>query len=843
VTFVRLSGSGLGLPHVDGQLTILGFEILLPDPHPSVGLPAHRGRIWIEGANGLHLLYGKNGAGKTTLLRAICDLFEGRKSATRIHCFVRLQDDVRKGIFGRPSEEINDPAFFSVSGWARFVQDAAHSIQLEEREGGFLSSNASHFLSVAGLEWDEDKVQEVLTSDLAQRLTPLEVRPWEEVARYFLAIQLAYDAISRGYRAVGSVQTEAIGEIATSGILRLSPNGKSGSPSWKVDLAASVSGETPGLLQMQSETRATLRDYLCELYPEAANSDADLERVCSLFLFGVGELEEHLRNTDSGLLRSRQNIEELFGLLPEPKHNLVTYEVDGWWGLEIKRPLPGWPTLLRLDDSTDLNGWIRNSFGSVFGQEAPLHRKQAHRPSLDQATRRVLDGLTGSEVYIHGGPEGGRVELDGHLIRKDVLNNVQVEEVTSTSKGAAEGLSESPLMWTSKDSDRIEGLARQVSKFGEILPLLKIGLGGLRLEPDWNIASWLEGTPAELKALDEPSGEWVSVDELSDAQRRWVGNALTIGQARETSQAMVLVGDEVDAGVHVKASMSIFSTLSSLPGVGFVTSHSPTALRTPRARLLFVGRDADGKVIVDSGGLASDVVAAAEVLGVDVTDLLASKYLTVVVEGTHDEIVLEGILKGENILDRMLIIPGRGTYAMKGIPDAKLLVEFTDHRILVVVDNTRGPRLQPVVESLKSAHSHRKSKKAGLKESGLKELQSKATPEEKMVLEVVERSYLRGFIDRLDLHGLPTRDVVDLLPAESFGLDIDWPQLREKHRRGRKGRDFKTWVRETHGVSIKEPTVKSAVENLDGYSEGLSDLRLAVERALTRATLERGLSN
>jgi hypothetical protein len=444
---------------------------------------------------------------------------------------------------------------------------------------------------------------------------------------------------------------------------------------------------------------------------------------------------------------------------------------------------------------------------------------------------------------IYGGPEGKRVELEGHLIREDVLDDVQVEEVASTSKGAEEGLSESPLMWAGIDSDRIEGLARQVSQFGELLPLLKIGLGGLRLEPDWNIASWLEGTPAEVKALDEPSGEWVSVDELSDAQRRWVGNALTIGQARETSQAMVLVGDEADAGVHVKASMSIFSTLSGLPGVGFVTSHSPTALRTPRARLLHVCRDVDGKVTVASAGLASDAAVAADDLGVDVTDLLASKYLTVVVEGMHDEIVLKGIMKGESILDRILIIPGRGTYAMKGIPDATLLVDFTDHQILVVVDNTRGQRLQPVVESLKSSHSNRKSRKAGLKESGLKELQSEATPEEKMVLEIIERSYSRGFIDRLEVYGLPTRDVVELLPAESFGLDTDWPQLGREYRSGRKGRNFKTWLRETHGVSLKEPTVKKAVRDLDEYSEGLLALREAVEGALTRATLERGLSN
>jgi hypothetical protein len=398
-------------------------------------------------------------------------------------------------------------------------------------------------------------------------------------------------------------------------------------------------------------------------------------------------------------------------------------------------------------------------------------------------------------------------------------------------------------MWADGLSGRLEGLVGQVRQFGELLPLLSIGLGGLRLEPDWNPASLLEGVPAELMALDEPSGEWVSMEELSDAQQRWVGNALAIGQALETGHAVVLVGDEADAGVHVKASMSIFGTLSGLPGVGFVTSHSPTALRTPRVRLLHVCRDIDGKVSVGPAGLSSDVAAVALELGVDVTDLLATKYLTVIVEGMHDKIVLDGILEGEGCLERMVIIEGRGTRAMHGIPDAKLLVDFTDHLILVVVDNARGQLLRPVLESLQSSHLDHRTKKAGLRDSGLEKLQRGATPEERFLLEIIERCYMRGVIGRLDVHGLPARDVVQLLPAESFGLNVDWPQLNKEYRSDRTDRNFKTWVKETYGVSIKEGTVKKAVKELDEYPEGLIAFREAVEIALMRATLERGLAN
>ena len=78
------------------ESTMLGIEILLPDPEPSVGLPRHRGRIWLEGASGLHLLYGKNGSGKSTVLRALADLFEGRRSEAEVRCFVQLDEGLPK---------------------------------------------------------------------------------------------------------------------------------------------------------------------------------------------------------------------------------------------------------------------------------------------------------------------------------------------------------------------------------------------------------------------------------------------------------------------------------------------------------------------------------------------------------------------------------------------------------------------------------------------------------------------------------------------------------------------------------------------------------------------------
>ena len=864
-------GDTVGWRLGDDQSTMLGIEILLPEPEPSVGLPGHRGRIWLEGASGLHLLYGKNGSGKSTVLRALADLFEGRKSKAQVSCFVRLEDVSRGGNFDLSKAKEVDTGWILVPDWSLFVQDAAHSLQSQERELDLFGGRGERIFSAVGLQWDSEMAKRVLDCDLSKRLTPLEVRPWEEVARYFLALQVAHDAtigasesyarqmVHHGDEGAGGYLTGAIGEIATSGILRLSPTGVD-HPAWTVELAAALSEDTPCLHRLRTEIKESVREHLCALYPEAANSDADLQRACALFMFsGSAGRETMATLLPSTMLGTRGVIKELFGLLPNPEHSLIACDNStNWWSLECKRPLPGWPTLLDLDNPSDPNSWVKSSFISLLrGEASPSwhDRTRTHRPLLDDATRRVLDGFAGQGERRY--TTGRNLETDGTWtegdeIRAEVLRKIEGPEATSISEEAEEASRGSFIMWGGSSASRLSATAElpeleilvgQVSQFGNLLPQLGIGLGGLRLKPNWDLASWLDGMPGRLEALDEPSGEWVELDQLSEAQQRWVANALTIGHARDSANALVLIADEADVGVHVTASMSIFRTLSELPGIGFTSSHSPAALRTPLARLLHVHRNVEGNIAVGPAGFASDVEALARELGVGITDVLASNYLAVVVEGLHDEIVLKKIFEEEHHLGRMIIVPGRGTHTMKGIPDATLLVEFTDQPILIIVDNARNERLQPVVEALKLFQADHRSMKDALRESGFEDLRSGATPEERTVLEIIERSYSRRVLDRIDIYGLPTRDVIQLLPAQLFGLEADWPQLEKDYKSDRTRRDFWTWLSQEHGVDKGKKTLRKALSNLDSYTPGLSALRNAVETALTRATLERGLSS
>tara|TARA_B100000315_G_scaffold256294_1_gene301889 strand:- start:751 stop:1542 length:792 start_codon:yes stop_codon:yes gene_type:complete len=259
-------------------------------------------------------------------------------------------------------------------------------------------------------------------------------------------------------------------------------------------------------------------------------------------------------------------------------------------------------------------------------------------------------------------------------------------------------------------------------------------------------------------------------------------------------------------------------------------------------RLVNVHRNDSGKIAVTSPGLADDVEKTARRLGIDLTDVLASMYLAVIVEGSHDRIVIEELIRGEEYTDRMFVIEGRGTRSMTAVADSRLLVDFCDLRLLIVLDNVGNDRFKPVLDSLKNLCNQGVAVRNAIKESGLEQLRSESTPEERTLIEILERGACRRVLDRIDIHGLPARDIAELLPPNSFGLEHDWSHYGNEFRSTGRGRDFKTWLREEYHVSISQKTLKKAVTGLDQMTDALIALQEAVLVAAEMASRDRGLS-
>jgi hypothetical protein len=918
--------------------TILGIEVLLPNS---------MGRIWLEGAGGLHLLYGRNGAGKSMLLNALRDFFKGQQSQARVRCFMRLPDEVLGGPIGptdisRDADDLittviqsnefslHSDAPISVARdllkiqleidegidadefalndfsdseyrylrehpltdemrasfqkmvyrlhcenlWRHVLVDQWATSCLQQARAVELGQSLDHCLKVVDVERTEEWI-EMFASREAGWSHNLLTNGWEEFVRLALLSVFSEDALySLPYaddllagQGDGGVVAPAIQEVAASRLLCI--EAKIGR--WVVSPAAKLSDDTPNLNQLWTETQEALRSELLRHNPHAAKSDRELAATYRLIrsTVNVDQIFELL--VPSGLFGRRQNTFDY--LMTEdgpPDHPYVAIQTAGYT-VSLERRLPGWPVVVDCDDPLDPDSWITTRFTALFGSEPQ------NPPLPDPFLAEVIGHLVDDEE-----DRPDETAVGNELKNRWLMGSVKSDSTSDSS--------DTSLLWLGPSASSLETVAEfpefdalrgKVAEYGKLLPKLSIGLGELRVESNPRLPAWIDGRPARLEALDLPTGNWVQIGDLSDAQRRWVAIAIQIGEAREEAAqsfidrenfdrspfysryhrdryilddgragSIALFGDEIDTGVHIAASKAIFKTLSEIPGIGFVSSHSPTALRTPLVRLVNVHRNSGGRVAIASPGLGGDVEEAAIRLGIDPTDVLASMYLVIFVEGSHDRIVIEELLRGEENTDRIFLIEGRGTHTMKAVADARLLVDYCDLRILIVLDNVRNDRFKPVLESLQALCDQNVAVGRAIRESGLEHLRSESTPEERVLIEILERGARRGILDRIDIHGLPALDISELFPPSSFGLEKDWSDYRKEHwsdyrkdlKSAGRGRNFKTWINDEYGASISQRSIEDAVTGLDHMPDSLVALHEAILVAAAIASRDRGLS-
>ena len=886
--------------------TLLGIEVLLGDDQPEVGLPADRGRVWLDGESGLQLFYGKNGSGKSTVLKALADFFAGRKGDADVRGFIRIEDQDS----GIPS---TDPTAWPGHRMMKSWEELALVMMVQARDNFhsqvevFYAHAMSRLYEPDDLSWAEPLLEAVgMSEDIAEWFfSPGASMDWTSepdeaywncalsaLSAHVLLMDYWYGdnelremyiaglwGVDDSSVADTSLLTGLFGELRNSGIVSLTPTGDHTRGNWAVGLAAQMSSDTPCMRRIWDESKAAITSFVHDFSPDARDSEEDLARAVALCLSrfkrsarfkNIWSLEEEMfLELRTRLFCSFENIELMFGLVPWPQHGLVTPASleagqlipDGYRLRDGRREMllpPWWPVLVDLDATRDPDQWVEETFREIFveldylGQLYPYRKRHSHEfvIELNEDEKRVLDGFKGQgEERTWKTRTGKKTSTSGTDMRDDILP-LRSHHDTGLWRGPSRE-DQTNLLWTGDEAAHLRGdfgefpqldeLSARVSKFGGALQQIGLGLGGIRLKVEQHFTTWLDGHPVYLEVLDEPSGTWVDLDQLSEAQRRWVGHILAIGEAvdeaNQLERPVVVIADEADGGVHVTASTSVLHYLSGLHGVAYASSHSPTALRTPRARLRHVYRDKGGAVAVTSAVVSGDAQASANRLGVDLLDVLATKYLAVMVEGLHDKVAIEGLFKDEPILDRTLIIEARGTKGMHAIPHAQLLVDYSDLQILVVVDNARNERFQPVINTICSLTAAGRSPESAIRESGLGELERGSTPEERTLIEIVKRAASNGSLGRLEVHGLPVKDVAMLLPPESFGLDGTWSTYERQHAATGQGRNFKKWLKDEHGATISKKTVQSAVANLDSYNDGLLELRKALQNSFTAAEI------
>jgi energy-coupling factor transporter ATP-binding protein EcfA2 len=335
---------------------------------------------------------------------------------------------------------------------------------------------------------------------------------------------------------------------------------------------------------------------------------------------------------------------------------------------------------------------------------------------------------------------------------------------------------------------------------------------------------WFQGKPPIRWWVSDPSGANVDVDNLSTAQKRWSKLAiqLALSSLNGTSQLMVL--DEPEGALHPSAQRFLAGGIANI-GVDLqivVATHSAAFLDRTGFRLHHVHRGQGGKT--EMSPLGGDQLQVVRGLGLAPSDLFQHLRVVVVVEGRHDEVVLRSAI-GDDLDDvGAVLVPMRGAKQLSHVLDSRFVFDYSDAKVLIVVDNTDAKVCAVWEQAIEAASVGDPLAARRVLE------QLKPEGEQLFLREFGIRAVERGQTGRISVHGLSRPDVLDYLPAAALvpkAAGRDWDRLRIDSG-AKTGTAFKKWLREKLDFSDDDSLLEAAVSQLDALPSDFVEL---VEKA------------
>lgn len=339
-------------------------------------------------------------------------------------------------------------------------------------------------------------------------------------------------------------------------------------------------------------------------------------------------------------------------------------------------------------------------------------------------------------------------------------------------------------------------------------------------------AEWQRGGVVRWEAADPATGTSVPFGQLSEAQQRWAG--LAVGAAltehfRSDGSRLVIV-DEPERALHRRAMQHAAEGLAELAGYlespVLVASHSAEFLATLSPSLVHVWRRPDGLAetsLMDSTASRRLFEIVKNVGGVE--DVLQLTRVWVVVEGAHDQAVLEASIGSELEQARAQILPMRGSRGLSAVIDSQFLYEYTDAAVLVVLDRTRHQKLRPIMNEARSLRKAGKHRAAAAALRGF--LDTRLTDEERAAVEFLSEAAGRNLLGRVDVFGLGEADIIYYLPVQAFLPDVsEWSDLQ----RERRGRSIKNVVADRRGKSVTAKELRRVAGKMDATPGEFTEL-------------------
>jgi hypothetical protein len=330
---------------------------------------------------------------------------------------------------------------------------------------------------------------------------------------------------------------------------------------------------------------------------------------------------------------------------------------------------------------------------------------------------------------------------------------------------------------------------------------------------------WFSRTPVRWTIRAPVRDGPMSLDELSEAQRRWALVSIAVVEADRPGTRMgplsAIVLDEPDAALHATAERFTIDGLSRLAtetgAVVFLSTHSREFLNHPAVRRWHVRRAANGSVLATQ--LPPLQLAMIHELGLQPADLLLLSRAFLIVEGEHDKAVLGEVI-GNDLADLAVrLLPMRGGKRLATVVDAALLAEFSDVPVVVVLDNIAAEEVRRYWSELLAARD------AGVRavDAANDRFRKGGYSRSREFLTEFDRSaVLSNQVHRFHPFGLSKRDIIEYLPVERIVPAAgSWADLRREHEQDSPHEEFKQWLRQRHKAKINVEELRRSARNLD----------------------------
>lgn len=320
----------------------------------------------------------------------------------------------------------------------------------------------------------------------------------------------------------------------------------------------------------------------------------------------------------------------------------------------------------------------------------------------------------------------------------------------------------------------------------------------------------------------------VRVSKGSDAERRWVA----LAKAAQLKSTQWIIIDEPESGLHRTAEADLAEALASPAwnsgSVIVVATHSPEFLDLTSANVLHLDEG-------EAKELTSFVREELEWMGLRPGDLLTTIKSFLLVEGEHEKIIFEHLFAREFRKIGCKVIVARGGKNMKDVFESQMIFEFTDAKLISLMDNIDAAAVTELWGKAREMASK------GLIDEAGEFLRAGLPRDAKHIENVFLKEFLslalkKGEYERVEVWGLSKSDIVLYLPSEEFGLRRDWDVLLTEHASSEK--NFKDWASGAYGADFSNEAILRATQALDTLPVEFGDLIMKVAELSKAVAME-----